>query len=261
MTKSFGGQVAIVTGAGTGIGFDIVKQLTEQGASVVINELDPELLSQAIQKIGAGDKLIPVSGDASDLSVIDKMVQTAVETFGQLDIVIANAGITSYGSFMKFTAERFEQLVNLNLRGSFFLAQKAAEQMIKQGDGGRILFMSSVTGLLAHPYLAAYGMTKAALKMLASALVIELAPHGITTNAIAPGAVATERTTSMTPDYDKIWGGFIPTGKVSYPTDISRTALFLVSKESGQINGQTIVVDGGITSICAVDEDTDKPEE
>jgi len=261
MKKKFSGKSAIVTGAGSGIGFDIAQQLIEQGCNVLINDRNAELLEGAAERISGGESLITLAGDAGDLILIQKMVDEAVENFGRLDIVIANAGITSYGSFLNFTPEQFSDLVDLNLRGSFFLAQRASRQMIQQGSEGRIIFMSSVTGLLAHPYLAAYGMTKAALKMLARGLVIELAPYGITTNALAPGAVATERTMSMTPDYDKIWGSFIPTGKVSQPSDISRTALFLASPEAGQINGQTITVDGGITGLCAVPDDIDKPDE
>ncbi|NND09310.1 MAG: SDR family oxidoreductase [Saprospiraceae bacterium] len=261
MEKNFVGKSAIVTGAGSGIGFDIAQQLISEGCQVLINDIDRDLLAAAADRISGGSALITLAGDAGNLPLIQQMIDEVVCHFGRLDIIIANAGITSYGRFLKFTEDQFTDLVNLNLRGSFFLAQAASKQMINQGSGGRIIFMSSVTGLLAHPYLAAYGMTKAALKMLARALVIELAPYGITTNAIAPGAVATERTMSMTPNYDKIWGSYIPTGKASQPSDITRTALFLASSDAEQINGQTITVDGGITGLCAVPDDIDKPDE
>jgi len=253
-------QVAIVTGAGSGIGFEIARQLLSNGVRVIINDLDEQLIKDAARRLGSKDQCIPFPGDAGEIPLIDRMIEKAIEKFGRLDIAIANAGMTSYGSFLTFTEEQFSNLINLNLRGSFFLAQRASLQMIKQKSAGRILLMSSVTGILSHPFLCAYGMTKAAISNLAKNLVIELAEHGITINAIAPGAVATERTMSMDPNYDKIWGSFIPSGRVSSTQDIAKAALFLVSPDAAQINGQTITVDGGMTTLCAIPPDTDKPK-
>ena len=253
----FEGKVGIVTGAGSGIGFSIVEQLVEEGANVIFNDVDEQLVNNGLQKWPRG-QVIGLAGDAGDPIFIENMVNSAVANFGVLDFSICNAGITSYGSFLDFDLNDFDNLINLNLRGSFFLAQFSARQMIRQGRGGRILFMSSVTGLLAHPDLAAYGMTKAALQMLAKALVLELAPYKITTNAIAPGAVLTERTQAMDSGYAENWAKIIPTRSITYPKDIAKTALFLVSEEAGQITGQTIVVDGGMTSLGSIPPDMEK---
>ena len=225
------GQVAIVTGAGTGIGFEIARQLLDNGAKVVVNDIDPNLLDEATQRLDHRD-CVAASGDAGDLAIIDRMIGQAVKHFGKLDISIANAGITSYGSFLKFNEEQFADLMNLNLKGSFFLAQKSALQMIAQKTPGRILLMSSVTGVLSHPFLVAYGMTKAAISNLAKNLVIEVAKYGITVNAIAPGAVGTERTRSMDPNYEKVWGSLIPTGRSTDTSEIARAVLFMVSPRS-----------------------------
>ncbi len=260
MTKDFKGQVAIVTGAGSGIGFEIAAQLVANGCQVVLNDVNVDLAQHATEKINNAN-CISMAGDASEVHFIQKMVDSAVTKFGKLTLCIANAGITTYGTFLDFTPERFETLVNLNLRGSFFLSQLSAKQMIKQKSGGRILFISSVTGVLSHPYLAAYGMTKAALQMLPKALVWELAPHNITTNAIAPGAVLTERTIAEDANYAKVWSQYIPSGHISLPRDIATGALFLLSKEASQITGQTIVIDGGATSVVGGPDDLDFPDD
>ena len=144
-----------------------------------------------------------------------QMVQEAVKQFGKLDIAIANAGITLFGDFFDYKPEDFDQVMKVNLSGTFFLAQAAATQMKDQGSGGSILFMSSVTGHQAHKNLAAYGMSKAALEMLAKTLVLELSPFRITVNAIAPGATITERTSSD-PDYEKTWSRITPIGKPAH---------------------------------------------
>jgi 3-oxoacyl-[acyl-carrier protein] reductase len=247
--KKFQYQVAIVTGAGQGIGFEICKQLTEQGACVLLNDIDEILAGEAVKKINAeGGNCIGFAGDAADVDFINKMVEKAVSCFGKLTIAVANAGITLYADFFDYSPDAFNKVMQLNLHGSFFLAQAAAKQMKMQGNGGSILFMSSVVGHQAHKNLAAYAITKAGLEMLAKNLVIELSPHNINVNAIAPGATLTERTTDDK-DYEKIWSRITPMGKAATTNDIANAALFLVHPDSRHITGQSLVVDGGWTSV------------
>jgi len=247
--RTFTGQVAIITGAGQGIGFEIARQLAKQGASVLINDIEAGLAERSVKAIKAqGGQAAAFVGDASQMTCIEEMIARAVDHFGRLDIAVANAGITTFGSFLTYTTEQFQQLMAVNLQGSFFLAQQAARQIIKQGGEGRILFMSSVTGHQAHPNLSAYGMTKAALEMLAKALSVELAAHKITVNAIAPGATLTERTLED-PAYLATWERITPTARVSTTEDIAQAALFLLSPQARQITGQSLIVDGGWTSV------------
>lgn len=247
--QSLQGKTAIVTGAGQGIGFEIAKQLALEGASVVLNDLDGTLATNAVEKITSlGGHCTAVAGDTSEQAVIVRMVATAVEEYEKLDIVIANAGITLFGDFLTYPAESFYSVLKVNLAGTFFLTQAAANQMIKQKSGGSLLFMSSVTGHQAHKDLAAYGMTKAALEMLAKTLVIELSSHNINVNAIAPGATLTERT-QHDAGYEKVWSTLTPMGRPATPKDIAAAALFLVSDKANHITGQSLVIDGGWTSI------------
>lgn len=256
----FTNQTVIITGAGTGIGYAIAQQLLKQGANVVLNDYDDALAEKAAINLNAettsqgnDERCVACPGDASDVSFIQHLVDTAVQTFGQLDIAIANAGITVFGDIFTTTPDAFQTIVNLNLRGSFFLAQIAAKQMREQTkasrrQGGSILFMSSVVGHLGHPGLPVYSMTKAGLEMLAKQLVIDLSPLGITVNAIAPGATLTERTLDD-PEYIPIWSRITPMGRPATVEDIAQAALFLVSPASRHITGQSLVVDGGWTSV------------
>lgn len=247
---SWNGKVAIITGAAIGIGFEIARQLAAKGVAVVLNDIDPEATETAVAQIrkegGACEGII---GDSSDLDCIQQMVAQAVGTFGKLDMAVANAGITTFGSFLDYPLDHFKRLIAVNLQGTFFLAQQAAQQMIRQQSEGRILLMSSVTGVQAHPDLTAYGMTKAAIRMLAKSLAVELGPHKITVNAIAPGATITERTLQLDNQYETEWGRITPTGRPATTEDIAHAALFLLSSRSGQVTGQTLVVDGGWTSV------------
>lgn len=250
---NFTNLTALITGAGTGIGFAIAQSLVRQGANVLLNDFDEEFAQKAAGQInqngaGGADRCVACPGDASDVSFIQQMVDTAVRQFGSVDIAIANAGITVFGDIFTTTPDAFETIVALNLRGSFFLAQAAGRQMRDQQTGGSVLFMSSVVGHLGHPGLPVYSMTKAGLEMLAKQLVIDFSPLGITVNAIAPGATLTERTLDD-PTYIPTWSRITPMGRPATVDDIANAALFLVSPASRHITGQSLVVDGGWTSV------------
>ena len=246
----FTNKAAIITGAGQGIGFEIGKCLATAGVQVLLNDIDPVLTQHAAQKICAetGGTCLPLPGDSSDTAFIQTMVDTAVAQFGRLDVVIANAGITLFGDFFEYSPEAFFRVMQVNLGGTFFLAQAAARVMKNQPSGGTLLFTSSVTGHQAHKNLAAYSMSKAALEMLAKNLVIELSPYQINVNTLAPGATLTERTLDD-PEYAAVWSKLTPMGRPATVSDIANAALFLVSDNAKHITGQSLIVDGGWTCI------------
>ncbi len=246
---SFLGKTVFVTGAGVGIGFGLCQAFAEAGAFVALNDVNEALAQTAAAKINASlpnPVVTPYAFDVADVTAVQNAITHFAQQHGRLDIVIANAGITQYGKFLEYTAADFDRVMAVNLRGSYFTAQAAARQMIEleMGDG-RILLMSSVTGVRAFKSLGTYGVSKAGIIHMARVLALELGAYDITVNAICPGAIVTERTVADDPDYAAKWGGVTPDGRAGEVDDIVAAALFLASPAARHITGQTIQVDGG----------------
>jgi NAD(P)-dependent dehydrogenase (short-subunit alcohol dehydrogenase family) len=242
------GKVALITGAGQGIGLEIARLLCQSGHHVILNDIEKSLTDEAVAqllRVSTG-RVVGLSGDSGDIAFIEEMAGFAASEFGRLDIAIANAGITLYGDFWDYPAKDFFEVMRVNMGGTFFLAQAAANIMKQQKNGGSLLFTSSVTAHQAHKNLAAYAMSKAAVEMLARNLVIELSEFRINANSIAPGATLTNRT-AMDKDYEKTWSKITPMGRPASVTDVAHAAVFLVSEEARHITGQNLVIDGGWT--------------
>jgi glucose 1-dehydrogenase len=252
-------SVVLVTGAGAGIGFAICRSFAAEGAHVMLNDVDPDLARRAAQTLNAALGRAGVHAYPFDVAEVEagrSAIDDIVNRFGRLDILVANAGLTHIKPFLETSPEEFDRLVQVNLRGTYFLAQASAQAMIAGRRAGRILILSSVTGLQAIPGFSAYGMTKAALRQMARSLALELGPHGLTVNALAPGATVTERTLQETEHYESAWAAVTPSRRPAYVDDIAAAALFLASPEARQITGQTLVVDGGWTIYSPLPDDT-----
>jgi 3-oxoacyl-[acyl-carrier protein] reductase len=250
MSEGFQGQVALVTGAGAGIGYAVAESLARAGAAVALNDLDPALAQAAAERINAALPL-PLAraypADVADVTAVRALVARAAAELGGLHVCVANAGVTRFEPFLDAEPENFDRLLAVNLRGSYFTAQAAARAMVSADGGGRIVLVSSVTGLRAVPGLSAYGVTKAGVMAIARGLAAELGPHGITVNAVAPGATVTERTLTETPDYPRDWAAVTPTRRAGQVADVAAAVRFLASPAAAQITGQTVVIDGGWT--------------
>ena len=247
MSMRFTNKVAIVTGAGSGIGYTIAEHLAQEGATVVVNDVDERLAQSAAARIGAAASCQP--GDMASLTDIQALVDDTLAQFGRIDLLVANAGITHFGDFFAVTPKDFQRVVDLNLRGTFFLVQAVARHLRERGQGGKMVLMSSIIGLRSYPNLAVYSMTKAALNAMSRSLVVDLAPHQITLNTLIPGATLTERTQHEGENYERTWSELNPNGRVGTTDDMANAALFLLSDEARHLTGQTLVVDGGWTAV------------
>lgn len=255
MNTQFAEKTVFVTGAGAGIGFALCQAFAAAGAVVALNDVDEIAAQEAAEKINI-TRVFPYVFDVADVPATQAAIHHFAHQHGRLDIVIANAGITHYGHFLEYTAADFDRVMGVNLRGSYFTAQAAARQMISLGTAdGRILLISSVTGMRAFKSLGAYGVSKAGIMHMARVLALELGAYGITVNAICPGATLTERTLGDDPAYAAKWAGVTPDGRVGTVADIVAAALFLAAPAAGHIAGQTLQVDGGWSLRSPIPED------
>lgn len=254
---SLHGRVAIVTGGNREIGAAMAEALADAGAAVLIAYYgSPELAESAFALIRAkGGRAATENADLTTVTGNQRIVDRAVEEFGRLDIFVANAGITVWGQFLDVDEAAWDAVVNLNLKGSFFGAQAAARQMLEQcaadpsNTYGRIVFSSSITGVVALPSCSPYAVTKAGLRHMAVVLGLELGLHGITVNALGIGPTVNQRNLGDNPNYEADWSAVTPTGRCGRPEDAAAGLLYLVSPDAAMVNGHTLVIDGGWTTV------------
>jgi glucose 1-dehydrogenase len=243
-------KVAVVTGSSSGIGEAIALAFAQEGAAVVVNYSRHEDAAQKVlQKVeAAGGKGLVVGADVSDPKEVEAMVQQAVSTFGRLDIMVNNAGMERKMPFLQTPFEVWQETIAVNLTGAWLGCQAAAKQMVDQGAGGRIINVSSVHEDLAMPTNSPYCATKGGVRMLMRTLAVELAPHDITVNNIAPGAIETpmDAPLEQNPDQMKELLSEIPLGRMGKPEEVANLALFLASDDSSYVTGSTLFVDGGM---------------
>jgi glucose 1-dehydrogenase len=244
------GRVAVVTGAGTGIGQAIALAFAGAGATVVVDYVGIASVSEdTINKINAmGGKSLGVDADISLPEDVNGLIRKTVATFGKLDIFVNNAGIEKKIAFVDYPIEEWQKIMAVNLTGPFLCSQAAARQMIQQGDGGRIINISSVHEDLPMPTNAPYCATKGGLRMLMRTMAVELASHRITVNNIGPGAIYTPIDKDVESDArlnDRILAE-IPMGRWGRPEEVAQLAVYLASDDAAYVTGSTHFIDGGM---------------
>jgi meso-butanediol dehydrogenase/(S,S)-butanediol dehydrogenase/diacetyl reductase len=262
MVGALEGRVVIVTGSGRGIGAGIASDLASKGAKVVIADLNGEAAEKvAAQLKSEGGNAHPISVDVSDRSSVKAMIAEAVETYGRLDVMFNNAGISQTCPFLDVTEDDFNRIMKINGLGVLIGTQEAARQMIAQGSGGKIINTASIAGKQGYPLFVHYCASKFAVVAITQAAARALAEHKITVNCFGPGVVATELWQQLDREFMKHgltskpeqaineFSQSILLGRVSVPKDIVGVTSFLASSGSDYMTGQSVMVDGGMVLI------------
>jgi 3-oxoacyl-[acyl-carrier protein] reductase len=243
----FENQVAVVTGAGRGIGHAIAIRLAKEGArvaSVSRTQANAEKTAAEINGLRA-DTAKAYAVDVADQAAVQKAAAEIFETFGRVDILVNNAGVTRDGLSMRMSMDDWDTVLNTNLKGAFNFTQAVMRPMIKQRSG-RIINISSIAGLTGNAGQANYAASKAGLIGLTKTLARELASRGITVNAVAPGLIETDMTTVLSEEIRQSILQKVPLGKLGEPDDIAAAVAYLASPEAKYITGQVLTVDGGM---------------
>ncbi len=240
-------KIALVTGGGRGIGSAIAKTLAAQGAYVYINyngsKAQAEDVAAQIRQSGGDAQLLQC--DVSNFAACKQMIDTIIQTSGRLDILVNNAGVTRDNLLMKMSEEDYDQVLDINLKGTFHTIRHAARYFLKQRSG-KIINITSVSGVLGNAGQANYSASKAGVIGLTKSAARELASRGINVNAVAPGYVETEMTDALSAEIKEKLIGRIPFGYGAKPEDIANAVLFLASEQASYITGQVLCVDGGM---------------
>lgn len=244
-------RVALVTGAGSGIGQAIAVRFAAEGAKVVVNyhrggkHPGGEIVEEIARQKGTA---IAIAAEVNQRAEVESMIQETVKNFGRLDIAVCNAGVEIKRPFLDVTDDEWNKVIGVNLYGSFLVSQIAARQMVKQGQGGKLIFISSVHEDIPFAQYTAYCASKGALRMMMRNLALELAEHKINANNIAPGAIATPINQAVLNDPEAMKNALseIPWGRFGKPEEVASVAVFLASDEADYITGSTYYVDGGL---------------
>lgn len=241
-------RVALVTGAGGGVGQGICLELARSGYRVVLNDIDERTANatRALVTDAGADGRVAI-GDVSRPDDVRRMIEESVAAFGRLDLLVNNAGIQVWKPFLELEERDWDAVLAVNLKGCFLCTQAAARVMQRQG-GGHIVNVGSGSNLVPFPGLASYTASKGGIQMLTKVTAVELGPLGIRVNCVAPGAIEIERTRLERADYAGAWARVTPLRRIGTPADIGRAVLMLDDDNAAFVTGQTVLVDGGLFS-------------
>jgi len=248
MTVDLSQRVALVTGAGRGLGRTIAQSLAGAGARVACVDIDATLLNETVDTIQhAGGQAEALPCDVTDSARVNEVVDQVVKQMGRLDILVNNAGITRDGMIMRMKDDQWDAVLGINLRGTFLFTRAAIRPMMK-ARSGRIINIASVSGLMGNPGQANYSASKAGVIGLTRTVARELASRNITVNAVAPGFIATEMTAKLGDEILAQVQQQIPLGRLGDPQDVADAVLYLAGDAAGFITGHVLTVDGGLTA-------------
>lgn len=244
---SVAGRTAVITGGGRGIGRAICLELASQGANIVVNDIaeDEQALQTAKDCEALGVQAIVIAGDVSKAEDCEKVVETTKKTFGSLDILVNNAGITRDNLIMRMSEQDFDDVIRINLKGTFLFMKQVARLMMKQRHG-RIISISSVVGVHGNAGQVNYSASKAGIIGMTKSIARELGSRGVTANAIAPGFIHTKMTDVLDEKVKEEMLHGIPVGRMGEPEDIAKAVAFFAQDEASYITGQVLGVDGGM---------------
>ena len=241
------GKVALVTGAGRGIGRQIALTLAKNGAAVIVNYNGSKESAEAVaaEITAAGGTAEAIQFNVADFAASEVFVKQVLEKYQKVDILVNNAGVTRDNLIMRMTEEDYDMVLDTNLKGAFHMIKHLSRSFIKQRSG-KIINISSVSGVLGNAGQSNYSASKAGLIGLTKSIAREFASRGINVNAVAPGFIDTDMTKNMTEDAKRALNGMIPMGKIGNASDVADLVLFLAGEHSNYITGQVICVDGGM---------------
>jgi NAD(P)-dependent dehydrogenase (short-subunit alcohol dehydrogenase family) len=243
------GRYAIITGGSSGIGRHLVSAFVDAGYQVAFTHRDtPDAAeSVAAEAMTGGGQVRAFESDVGDAASVSHLMDEASAWFGDApDVLVNNAGIQTWSPLLELSEESWDAVIRTNLKGCFLNTREAGRRMVATGKGGAIINIGSGCNKLAFPGLVDYTASKGGIEQFTKVSAVELGPHGIRVNCVAPGAIETERTRAEAPDYAETWGRVTPLRRVGTPADIAGPVLFLAGPQAAYVTGQTLWVDGGV---------------